>query len=125
MKLACVIHRFGPDVAGGSEEHCRQIALQLAERHDVTVLTTCARDHVTWRNEYPAGEARLGPLRLRRFPVTRKRSLHRFADLSEAVFSGGASLAHQEQWFRENGPQVPSLLAYLEAHGREFDRVLF
>jgi glycosyltransferase involved in cell wall biosynthesis len=125
MRLACVIHRFGPDVAGGSEEHCRQIALQLARRHDVTVLTSCARDHVTWRNEYPAGEARLGPLRLRRFPVRRRRSVHRFAEISEVVFSGGASLREQEQWFRENGPQVPALLDYLESHGREFDRVLF
>jgi glycosyltransferase involved in cell wall biosynthesis len=125
MKLACVIHRFGPDVAGGSEEHCRQIALQLAARHDVTVLTSCARDHVTWRNAYPAGEEQVGPLRVRRFRVARRRSLHRFAEISEAVFSGGAPLAEQEQWFRENGPQTPALLEYLQARGGDYDRVLF
>jgi glycosyltransferase involved in cell wall biosynthesis len=125
MKLACVIHRFGADIAGGSEAHCRAIAERLAATHDITILTTCARDHVTWHNEYPAGLSEIGPLHVRRFPVARSRSLHRFRDVSEAVFSGGASDAEQEQWFRENGPEAPELLSFLERHGREFDRILF
>jgi glycosyltransferase involved in cell wall biosynthesis len=125
VRLACVIHRFGTDIAGGSEAHCRAIAEQLAVTHDVTVLTTCARDHVTWRNEYQPGASKAGPLQIRRFPVARQRSLHRFHDISELVFSGGASDADQEQWFRENGPEAPELVAFLEQHGREFDRILF
>ncbi len=125
MKLACVVHRFGPEIAGGSESHCRVIAEHLAGRHDVTILTTCARDHITWRNEYPAGASELGPLHVRRFRVARERSLHRFHDISEAVFSGGASTSEQEQWFRENGPEAPELLDFLNTHGREFDRILF
>jgi glycosyltransferase involved in cell wall biosynthesis len=125
LRLACVIHRFGGDIAGGSEAHCRAIAGRLAANHDVTILTTCARDHVTWRNEYQPGASADGPLHLRRFPVVRQRSLHRFHDISERVFSGKGSDAEQEQWFRENGPEVPELLAFLEQHGREFDRMLF
>ena len=46
--------------------------------HDVTVLTTCAKDHITWRNHYPPGESRVGALRVVRFPVARERDLHRF-----------------------------------------------
>ena len=57
MKLACVIHRFGADIAGGSEGHCRLIAEHLAASHDVTIVTTCARDHITWSNHYPAGDS--------------------------------------------------------------------
>jgi glycosyltransferase involved in cell wall biosynthesis len=125
MKLACVIHRFGADIAGGSEAHCRVIAERLAASHDVTVLTTCAKDHVTWHNVYPAGLSRIGSLQVRRFSVARSRSLHRFRDISEVVFGGGASEAEQEEWFRENGPESPELLAFLERHGREFDRILF
>src|SRR5262245_13533214 len=125
MKIACVVHRFGADIAGGSEGHCRAIAERLASNHDVTVLTTCARDHVTWRNEYPPGVSEAGPLHVRRFPVVRLRSLHRFRDVSDLVFSGGASETDQEQWFRENGPETPELLAFLEQHGRDFDRILF
>jgi glycosyltransferase involved in cell wall biosynthesis len=125
MNLSCVIHRFGPDIAGGSETHCRLVAEHLAERHDVTILTTCARDHVTWRNEYPAGESAQGRLKVIRFPVSRTRSLHRFADISERVFGGRGSEADEEQWFRENGPDAPELLRFLEQHGASFDRVLF
>jgi glycosyltransferase involved in cell wall biosynthesis len=136
MKLACVIHRYGADIAGGSEGHCRLIAEHLAPRHDVTIITTCARDHITWRNHYPAGETRLtlvspkrgereGGLRVLRFPVARERELHRFMDLSDLVFADRATAEDQEQWFRENGPDAPDLLEYLRQHGAEYDRVLF
>jgi len=125
MKLACVVHRYGTDIAGGSEGHCRLVAERLAERHDVTVLTTTAKDHVTWRNEYPAGRSDIGPLRVLRFPVVRQRSMREFADLSAEVFSGGASAETEARWFRANGPEAPGLLEYLRTHGREYDRVLF
>jgi glycosyltransferase involved in cell wall biosynthesis len=125
VKLACVVHRFGTDIAGGSEGHCRMIAEHLASNHDVTILTTCAKDHISWRNEYPAGASEAGALHVRRFPVARERSLHRFKEISEVAFSGSASEAEQEQWFRENGPETPELLAYLERHGADFDRILF
>ena len=71
MKLACVVHRYGTDVTGGSEAHCRSIAERLAERHDVTVLTTCAKNYVTWRNAYPAGETTVNGVRVHRFRVER------------------------------------------------------
>ncbi len=125
MKLACVVHRYGADIAGGSEAHCRQVAERLAQRHDVTVLTTCAKDHVTWRNEYSAGESHVGPVRVMRFPVARERSLHRFRDISDVAFGSKATAADQEQWFRENGPDVPGLLRYLATQGPTFDVVLF
>ena len=125
MKLACVVHRFGADIAGGSEGHCRLIAEHLAAQHDVTIVTTCARDHITWRNHYPAGETRVGPLRVLRFPVARERELHRFMDLSDLVFADRATADEQEQWFRENGPDAPALLEHLRAHGTGYDRVLF
>jgi glycosyltransferase involved in cell wall biosynthesis len=125
MKLACVIHRFGADIAGGSEGHCRLIAAHLAAQHDVTIITTCAKDHITWRNHYPAGETRVDGLRVLRYPVARERELHRFMDLSDLVFADRADASQQEQWFRENGPDAPELLDYLRQHGTEYDRVLF
>jgi glycosyltransferase involved in cell wall biosynthesis len=125
LKLACVVHRFGADVAGGSEGHCRAVARRLAANHQVTVVTTCAKDHVTWRNEYSPGVSTDGPLRVLRFPVERTRSLHRFAEISEIAFSGKASEGEQEEWFRANGPEVPSLIDFLAKSGTEFDRLLF
>ena len=125
MKLACVVHRFGADVAGGSEGHCRLIAEHLAAQHDVTIVTTCAKDHITWRNHYPAGEARAGSLRVLRFPVARERDMRRFMDLSDLIAADRATKDDQEQWFRENGPDSPELLAHLRQHGADYDRVLF
>jgi glycosyltransferase involved in cell wall biosynthesis len=125
MNLACVVHRYGVGVAGGSEAHCRAVATRLAGRHDVTVLTTCAADHVSWRNVLPPGESNDSGIRVHRFRVAHPRSLHRFDDISDIVFSGDASESEQEQWFRENGPETPELLAFLRERGRRFDRVLF
>jgi glycosyltransferase involved in cell wall biosynthesis len=125
MKLACVVHRYGGDIAGGSEAHCRAVAQQLAARHDVTILTTCARDHVTWRNHYPPGESTDGPLRVHRFAVSRERSLHRFAELSDLAFDAGAHSADEDAWFKANGPDAPALLEFLRTQGRDYDLVMF
>ena len=48
-----MVQRYGSDIGGGSELHARYIAEHVAAHADVRVLTTCARDYVTWRNEYP------------------------------------------------------------------------
>jgi glycosyltransferase involved in cell wall biosynthesis len=125
LKLACVVQRYGAGVAGGSERHCREIALRLAARHDVTVLTTCAADYVTWENEFPAGTSVDGPVTVRRFPVGQPRRLKRFADVSDEVFDGPAPDERQEAWFRENGPDCPALLDHLRAEGHAYDLVLF
>jgi glycosyltransferase involved in cell wall biosynthesis len=127
MKLACVVHRYGPQATGGSEAHCRALATRLAANpnHQVDVLTSCATDYITWKNVLPAGESRDGAVRVMRFPVARQRHLNRFREISEHVFAGGASPGEQEAWFRENGPEMPALLDYLEKHGHEYDRVMF
>ena len=125
MKLACVIHRYGVDIAGGSEAHCRQLSERLSHRHHVTVLTSCARDYVTWANAYPEGPSRIGDVDVIRFPVRRPRRLKSFADVSDEVFDGRSTPERQECWFRENGPDVPGLLDHLRKHGREYELVLF
>jgi glycosyltransferase involved in cell wall biosynthesis len=125
VKLAFVVQRYGAGIAGGSEAHCRALAERLADRHDVTVLTTCARDYVTWANALPAGETRERGVRVRRFPVARRRPLKAFADLSDEVFAGPAPRERQEEWFRVNGPETPALLECLRTEGRSWDAVLF
>jgi glycosyltransferase involved in cell wall biosynthesis len=125
VKLAFVVQRYGADIAGGSEAHCRELAHRLATAHDITVLTTCARDYVTWANAYPAGDDRDGAVGVIRFPVVRTRRLKAFADLSDEVFDGSASPERQQAWFRENGPDAPSLLDHLRTKGTDYDLVVF
>jgi hypothetical protein len=60
VKVAVVVQRYGADINGGAELHARYIAEHLARHTEVEVLTTCARDYVTWRNELPAGVEQIG-----------------------------------------------------------------
>jgi glycosyltransferase involved in cell wall biosynthesis len=126
VKLAFVVQRYGADIAGGSEMHCRQLAERLCSRHDITVVTTCARDYVTWENAYPPGTSTENGVRVHRFPVARARNLKTFADLSDEVFDDlGSSPEREVEWFRANGPDTPTLIEHLLVHGREYDLVLF
>ena len=124
MKLALVVQRYGSDFSGGSEAHCRHLARRLAERHEVTVLTSCARDYLTWLSEYPAGEQADDGVRVLRFKAA-KRRLTRLRELSDIVFSGAGTPQEEAAWFEENGPRMPGLLRHLETRGSEYDRVLF
>lgn len=126
MKLAFVVDRYGPDVPGGSERHCREFAERLAQRgHEVTVLTSCARDYVTWANAYPPGQQPDGPVSVIRFPVAAERDPDVWRDLSRLVFSGLGSEADEVRWFRESGPCVPTLLEYLRGQKDRFDIFVF
>jgi len=55
VKFAFVTPRYGAEISSGAEHACRMLAERMAERHDVEVLTTCARDQDTWRNESTEG----------------------------------------------------------------------
>src|SRR5688572_24084988 len=72
MRIAFVVQRYGLEVNGGAELHCRQLAEHVLARDEVRrvkVLTTCARDHTTWANHYPAGTSTLHGVEVERLRV--------------------------------------------------------
>ena len=109
MKLALVIHRYGDSVAGGSEAHGRGLARELAKSHEVEVLTTCAREYLSWRNEFEPGPSTVDGIRVTRYPVRKTRDLKRFAAVSDHVFNEPHTPEDEERWILENGPFVPDL----------------
>ena len=74
MKVAIVVQRYGADINGGAEQHARYVAEHLAKHVTVEVLTTCAREYTTWKNEYPEGVDRLRGVTVRRFATGRTRA---------------------------------------------------
>jgi glycosyltransferase involved in cell wall biosynthesis len=124
LKLAIVVQRYGADISGGAELHARYIAERLAAHADVQVLTTCARDYDTWRNEFPAGATEVNGIPVERFTVTDERDLRKFDRRSAHVFGKLHSLQDELEWLDSQGPVSRGLLARLESTGRELDFVL-
>ena len=110
MKLALVIHPYGDGVAGGSEAHARGLARELGKTHDVEILTTTARDYLSWRHEFDAGESMVDGLRVTRYPVLKTRDLGRFAAVSDHVFHESHDRGDEERWIAENGPYCPGVV---------------
>jgi glycosyltransferase involved in cell wall biosynthesis len=125
LRLAFVVQRYGEDVNGGAEYHCRLIAEHLARQHQVEVLTSCAKDYITWRNEHPPGLQVVNGVRVRRFKVKRPRDPDRFGRLSQKVFLGLHDERDELAWLDEQGPLSPKLLAFLKRRHDEYDYFVF
>jgi glycosyltransferase involved in cell wall biosynthesis len=125
VKLAVVVQRYGPSINGGAELHARYIAERLARHAEVDVLTTCAVDYVTWRNELPPGEERVNGVPVRRFPVTHERDPLTFGARSRTVFEQRHSLADELSWLDAEGPASPALVRHVAANGGSYDFCLF
>ncbi len=125
MKLAIVVQRYGPAINGGAELHARYIAEHLARHADVEVLTTCATDYVTWRNELAPGVETVNGVRVRRFRVKHQRDPRQFGKLSDRVFAERHSLADELDWLDAEGPTSPALIDYLSKHGDSYDYCVF
>ena len=125
MKLAVVVQRYGADLNGGAELHARYIAERLAKHADVEVLTTCARDYITWRNELPPGTDSVNGILVKRFKVSRERKPSDFGNISDHVFGSVHSIADELKWLRAEGPTSPELIDYLHQHPNQYDYVIF
>ena len=124
MRLAIVVQRYGADISGGAELHARYIAERLSPKMEIRVLTTCARDHLTWRNEFPPGPDDVNGVPVERFHVSRERNLRDFGTRSQRVFGRVHSLQEELDWLKSEGPVSPGLVARLRRSASEFDFVV-
>ena len=125
MKIGFVVQRYGTEILGGSEYHCRLIAERLAAGHQVEVLTTCARDYVTWKNEYPEGQDRVRGVTVRRFASARMRDIQAFNRYSDWIFNHPHTRQDELEWLKQQGPWCPALIEYLERHHESYDVLVF
>ena len=125
MKIAFIVQRYGTEILGGSEYHCRLIAEKMALRHDVEVLTTCAQDYLTWKNEYPEGADRVRGVTVRRFANAQTRDIQSFNRYSDWIFNNPHTQADEMEWLQRQGPWCPALLEYLEQHALKYEILIF
>jgi glycosyltransferase involved in cell wall biosynthesis len=147
-KIALIVQRYGIEVNGGAEYHCRKLAEKLNPIFEVEVLTSCAKDYFTWANEYPEGLSKINEVRIRRFavPYTRnKKKVHRLVNkltknsfpekllrffgllnIVERKFDFNGNLeATGDEWSKQQGPFVPDLITYLKDYQSNYDALIF
>jgi glycosyltransferase involved in cell wall biosynthesis len=125
VKFAFITPRYGADIGVGIEHACRLIAEHVCERHDVDVLTTCARDPRTWKNEYSEGADRVRGVLVRRFGVSQVPDHIGFDALSQRLQTSPRSRAEELEWVRLHGPWSPGLIEYIKRTNRSYDVFVF
>lgn len=125
MKIAIIVQRYGTDITGGSEHLCRMIAERLAANHEIDVLTSCAKDYISWKNEYPQGKTTINGVNVFRFPTTKTRDLDSFNQFSEKIYYNPHSPEDELKWLEDQGPHCPALIEFLRTMHRSYDRLLF
>ena len=125
MKVALAVQRYGVEVLGGAETLARRVAELIAPDVDLTVLTTCAVDYLTWADNYEPGEDSVNGVRVLRFPVQEPRASKAFEAASERAYASPKDRERGRAWMHAQGPNAPRLLEHLREEGRGYDAVVF
>lgn len=132
INVGIVVQRYGKEVVGGAETLARDVAERLnSSGFDVTVFTTTARDYITWKNEYKAGESILKGVIIKRFNSKEERDIEAFNKFSEFFFNkreGGQDEQDgqdEREWIRLQGPYCPDLMDAVREEQHRFDVFLF
>jgi glycosyltransferase involved in cell wall biosynthesis len=147
-KIALIIQRFGDEINGGAEVHCKKIAIHLTKQYEVEILTTCAKDYRTWKPEFKPGVFEQNGILVRRFwnlnAATKsklrfirhkitgrllKQKIARWLGLKPLFEKWFPSTLISEndyqKWLEYQGPFCPDLIQYLHEHSDEYIALIF
>lgn len=127
-RVALIIHRYSEtDIAGGLEKLAESYKKALQSGgYDTDVITTTAKDYLTWEHHYAAGITETGRSRTIRF-LSEPRSLSRFRKVTEKIDRlGGPQNASDAEWsefLNSQGPVCPDLLRFYQKNLNQYDAV--
>jgi glycosyltransferase involved in cell wall biosynthesis len=145
-KIAFIVQRYGLEVNGGAEYHCRILAERLTQTYEVDVLTSCAIEYQQWANWYPAETVTIHGVRVRRFATTYERQSRQSGQtehqlrklmamdkrgawgwLKKKYYSlkGPTVEECMRLWPRYQGPYTPDLIEYLRQNHQQYDALIF
>jgi glycosyltransferase involved in cell wall biosynthesis len=147
-KIAIVVQRYGLEVNGGAELHARMIAEKLADRYDVTVLTSRALDYVTWKEHYAEGTTEVNGVKVIRFHNSERvqgdapryldrkfrgrhipQKIHRWLGRPnwwlKLVPSAVVTDNDGEKWLTLQGPGMPDLKTYINSNAGTYHAFIF
>ena len=121
MRILYVTHQYAPAI-GGAERYVTSLSASLAARgHRVDVVTSRARDYLTWRNELPAHEV-LDGVNVYRIKALRRRR-HTWWLLARGLRNHRRwpSFLFQPLVWYGNGPVCPGLATWLLQRAGRYD----
>ena len=62
-----MVQRYGKEIHGGAETHCRLLAQQLSRHHTITILTTVAKEYSNWQPYFEEGITIEDNIKIHRF----------------------------------------------------------
>lgn len=124
-KICFVVQRYGLEVNGGAELHCRQLAEHMLPYAEVHVATSKAIDYMTWKDEYPEDTEDINGVMVHRFGVVHERDIDYFNQLPSAAKGMNLTEEEEQKWIDEQGPLLPELIDYLKNSKDEYDCFIF
>lgn len=128
MRILYAVQRYHDSIVGGSENACREFSERLVRSgHTVEVVTSCALDYRTWKNELPAGTTELNGVTIHRLPVATERSKTMEDEIFRKAFEGPRPLSFSEQdaWASATGPDLEDYEEWLLDNSERFDVAIF
>lgn len=125
-RLAFITPRYSPKSAGGAEVHCQLLAEKVAALgHEVDVLTTCAKDHFSWKNYFKPGEELIKGVRVRRFQVNDDRQVERFHSIQSRIANRQPITPEEEVQWIEGSVVSQDLENYLKQNHTQYEFLIF
>lgn len=125
-RIALITPRYGLEVNGGAELLARQMAEHMLGMYDVEIITTKAKDYVTWEDAYDCDTEVINGVTVRRFGVKEPREINKFMASYLPITSNPEHTDYdEEEFFKLQGPYAPELVKYIDDNKDNYDVFVF